>query len=159
MFEEISGLPLHPLAVHGAVVLVPLLVLASLGFALVPRFRARVGWLAALLSVIAPLAAVMSKLSGDAFQQRRGLPLTGQLADHQDYGTITMWVTIALGVLTLLLVWARGQAGQATGWGWLTGGLTGLVVLAAGAAAVYVVLTGDLGSRIVWEPIWNPVTG
>jgi hypothetical protein len=159
VFEEISGLPLHPLAVHGAVVLVPLLVLASLGYALVPRFRARVGWVAVLLSVVAPAAAAVSKLSGDAFQRRLGLPLAGQLADHHDYGTVTMWVTIALGVLTLLLVWFRGRAGQETGWGWLTATLTGLVVLAAGAAAVFVVLAGDLGSRIVWEPIWTQVTG
>jgi hypothetical protein len=34
-----------------------------------------------------------------------------------------------------------------------------LVVLAAGAAAGYVILTGDLGSRMVWEPRWQQVTG
>lgn len=111
MFEEISGLPLHPLAVHGAIVLVPLLVLASLAYALIPQLRTRVGWVAVLLSVAAPVAAVVAKLSGEAFQQRRALPLAGQLADHRDYGTFTMWLTIALGVLTLVLVWVRSRGG------------------------------------------------
>lgn len=159
MFEEFLGLPLHPLAVHGAVVLVPLLALASLAYALVPRLRARVGWVAVLLSVAAPLAAVTAKLSGEAFQQRRGLPLAGELADHRGLGTTTMWLTIALGVLTLVLVWVRRWDLGSTVRAWLTGGLTVLVVLAAGAAAVYVVRTGDLGSRIVWEPIWAPISG
>lgn len=159
MFEEILGLPLHPLAVHAAVVLVPLLALASLAYALVPRLRAPVGWVAVLLSVAAPLAAVTAKLSGEGFQQRRGLPLVGELADHRTLGTTTMWLTIALGVLTLVLYGVRRWDSGSTVRAWLTGGLTVLVVLAAGAAAVYVVRTGDLGSRIVWEPIWGPVSG
>lgn len=159
MFEEILGLPLHPLAVHGAVVLVPLLALASVAYALVPKLRVRVGWVAVLLSVVAPLAAVTAKLSGEAFQQRRGLPLVGELADHRNLGTTTMWLTIALGVLTLVLVWVRRWGVGSTVRAWLHGGLTVLVVLAAGATAVYAVRTGDLGSRIVWEPIWAPVSG
>lgn len=159
MFDEISGLPLHPLAVHGAVVLVPLLVLASLAYALVPRFRPQVGWLAVLLSVVAPIVAVVAVQSGQAFQERRALPLSGDLADHSNLGTITMWVTIALGVLTLVLAWVRSRAGGSAGWRWLTWGLTGLVVVAAGVALVYIFLTGDLGSRIVWEAVWDAVPG
>lgn len=160
MFEEIVGLPLHPLAVHGAVVLVPLLALAALAYALVPRLRTRVGWAAVLLAVAAPLAAVTAKLSGEAFQERRGLPVVGELADHRNLGTTTMWLTIALGVLTLgLYAVKRWGGGPAAVRAWLSGGLTVLVVLAAGAAAVFVVRTGDLGSRIVWEPIWAPISG
>jgi len=32
-------------------------------------------------------------------------------------------------------------------------------VLAAGVAAVYVFRAGDLGSRMVWEPRWEQVSG
>lgn len=159
MFEEIAGLPLHPLAVHGAVVLVPLLALAALAYALVPRFRPRVGWLAVLLSVVAPLTAVVAVQSGTVFQERRGLPLTGDLADHSNYGTLTMWATIVLGALTLILSGVRSRSGAGAGWQWLTWVLTGLVVVAAGVALVYVYLAGDLGSRIVWEDVWGAVPG
>lgn len=159
MFEEIAGLPLHPLVVHGAVVLVPLLVLASLAYSLVPRLRGRVGWLAVGLAVVAPIAAVVAKLSGDALREGLGLPLQGQVADHRGFGTVTMWATIGLGVLTLVLVWVRRTGDGSRVRSWAAGALTVLVVLAAGVAAVYVFRAGDLGSRMVWEPRWEQVSG
>lgn len=155
MFEEFLGLPLHPLAVHAAVVFVPLLAVAALAYALVPGLRARLGWLVALLAVIAPISAVVARLSGVEFQERRGLPLEGDLANHENYGTITMWLAIALGVVALALVWARRAGGDSKAKMWLAGGLTVLVAVGAVAAAVYVVLAGDLGSRIVWEELWR----
>jgi uncharacterized membrane protein len=151
VFEEINGLPLHPLAVHAAVVFVPLLVLASLAYALVPRWRARVGWVATLLAVVAPIAAVVARQSGGAFAEGQGLPVVGDLADHQRYGTYTMWASIALGVLTLALVLVRRSSGGTAARSWLTGALSVLVVIAAVVSAIYVFLSGDLGSRIVWE--------
>lgn len=157
MFEEFSGLPLHPLVVHAAVVFVPLLVVVSLAYALVPRWRSRLGWLAVALAVIAPLSAVVTRQSGNALADRLyGGTIQGDLANHQNYGTMTMWVSIALGVLTLALVWLRRSSSVP---GWLTIALTVLVVVAAGAAITYVVLAGDLGSRIHWEPVWQSVSG
>jgi uncharacterized membrane protein len=154
VFEEFAGLPLHPLAVHFAVVLVPLLVLTSLAYALVPRFRSRVGWAAVLLAVAAPIAAVVARMSGNAFADRRELPVEGDLANHQEYGTFTMWASLALGVLTLVLVLVRRASSGFAAQPWVAGALTVLVVIAAGVSAVYVFLTGDLGSRIVWEGVW-----
>jgi uncharacterized membrane protein len=152
VFEGILGLPLHPLAVHAAVIFVPLLVVASLVYALVPSWRSRVGWAVVGLAVLAPITTVVARQSGQAFAGRLTLPVEGDLADHQSYGTFTMWITIALGVLALALVWVRRAA---AGRAWLTGALTVLVVAAAVAAGVYVILTGDLGSRIVWEETWQ----
>jgi uncharacterized membrane protein len=103
VFEEFLGLPLHPLAVHAAVVFVPLLALASLVYALVPRLRARVGWVAVLLAIAAPVSAVVARQSGEAFAERRTLPIEGDLANHHEYGTLTMWASLALGVLTVAL--------------------------------------------------------
>ncbi|HEY8473102.1 MAG TPA: DUF2231 domain-containing protein [Natronosporangium sp.] len=157
MFEEFSGLPLHPLVVHAAVVFVPLLVLVALGYALVPRWRAKLGWLAVGLAVIAPLSALVARQSGNALADRLYAGnVQGDLANHQDYGSITMWVSIALGVLTLLLVWLRRSASVPS---WLTIAVTVLVVVAAGTAVTYVFLAGDLGSRIHWEPVWQSTTG
>lgn len=148
------GLPLHPLAVHAVVVFVPLLALASLAYALVPRLRARVGWVATLLAVVAPISAVVARQSGEGFAERRTLPIEGDLANHEGYGTFTMWASLALGVLTLALVWVRRAGSGSTARTWVAGALTGLVVLAAVASTVFVALAGDLGSRIVWEGVW-----
>ena len=39
IFDTIAGLPLHPLIVHGAVVLLPLSALGLLGVIFLPRLR------------------------------------------------------------------------------------------------------------------------
>lgn len=156
MFEEIAGLPLHPLAVHAAVVFVPLLALAALGYALVPPVRARLEWVAVALAVLAPVSAVAALLSGNAFAQRRGLPLDGALADHRELGQVTMWAAVALGVATLALVVFR-RRGDSRLRTWVVGVLTVLVVLAAATAGVSAVLSGDSGARMVWEPVWQLV--
>lgn len=154
MFEEIAGLPLHPLAVHAAVVFVPSLALVALVYALVARWRSRVAWAAVVLSVVAPLSAVTAVLSGDAFQRRRGLPLEGVLADHRLYGQVTMWVTVGLGVATLLLVLLT-RLGRAAVPAWVPGVLAVVVALGALAALGSAVLAGDSGARQVWEQLWQ----
>jgi hypothetical protein len=158
VFEEIAGLPLHPLTVHAAVVFVPLLALVAVTYALVARWQARLAWAAVALSVIAPVSTVVAVLSGDAFQQRRQLPLEGDayaelLADHRLYGQVTMWTTLVLGAATLVLVWWKRLAGAAPTW--MRVALTVVVVAAGVVALVAVVLTGDSGARHVWEQLWG----
>lgn len=159
MFERIDGLPLHPLVVHAAVVLIPFLVLAAVVFALVPQLRARVGWAVAALAVAAPLAALFAKLSGDAFRQRlidknilgpNSQQLLNRVNHHRSLGNNTLWFTIALGVMTLLLVFMTSRRAPAIPrWGTL---VLGVIVLGlAVASGYYVFWTGDYGARAVWE--------
>jgi len=70
VFEEFNGIPMHPLLVHAAVVFVPLLGLAAIGYAFVPLIRPHLRWILAGLAVVAPGAALFAKLSGDAFFSR-----------------------------------------------------------------------------------------
>lgn len=151
MFEDFAGLPMHTLAVHAAVVFVPLLALAAGAYVLVPKLRPRLGWVAALLAVVAPAAAVVARLSGDAFLQRRGFPREGLVGDHATYGEQAMWATLALGVLTLTLLTVgrpdRRRVPRRV--------IGTLVVVAAVAAVVLVVLAGDAGARSVWESQWQ----
>jgi hypothetical protein len=164
MFEEIAGLPLHPLAVHAPVVLVPLLVLAALAYALLPRLRPSLALGVAVLAVLAPLAAVVTKLSGDAFRQRKielgqaPEPILAVIDNHRTFGTWTMWASIALGVVVLALVAVRrgrrggdGDAAAARPAGWVTVALTVLLLLASAAALYYVFRAGDSGARMIWE--------
>jgi hypothetical protein len=145
------GLPLHPLVIHAAVLAVPLLALAGIAYALVPRLRDRVGWLAALLALVAPLTALVSKLSGDAFRariQHKNLAspaIFAKIDAHRTLGTLTLYWTIALAVVVLALVLLRNQSRAVS---------LVLIVLTVGLGLVsvwYVYRTGDAGAKIVWS--------
>lgn len=157
MFDEILGLPSHPLLVHAAVVFVPLLVAAGVAYALVPFVRRWIAWAVVGLAVVAPFAAWFATLSGNAFRNR----LAGQgmaaetlakIDEHQDFGDRTLWATVALAVVAVLLValqrlWSTGT-GSAKRWVTI---LVSAGVLALSAVSLYYVYkTGDSGARIVW---------
>jgi hypothetical protein len=142
--------------VHAVVVLVPLLVIGVLAYVLVPRLRQRLGWVVALLAIAAPLAALLAKLSGDAFRARlikRNLTsaeILVKISQHQSYGQVLLYVTAALGVLTLLVVYlATWRAADVPVWGSVT--LNVAVVALALVCAFYAFRTGDTGAKIVWQ--------
>jgi hypothetical protein len=151
VFDQISGLPVHVLVVHAAVVFVPLLALAAAVYALVPRLRSRVGWVAALLAVAAPGAAFVAFMSGREFKDRKygGVPadaLTG-VNTHQHNGTVTFWLTLALGVVAALLVFSTSRnprLPRPTVWAMVV-----IVLGLAAATGYYVFLAGDTGARLV----------
>lgn len=157
MFREIMGLPAHALLVHAAVAAVPLLVLAAIAYALVPRFRSRVGWLAGVLAVGAPVAVFLAKESGEELQQvlaEKGYPATvlDQVAEHQEYAESLYWWTLGLAAATLLLLAAtHPRARSVPPWlGWL---LAAAVVVLGVLSATYVYLTGDSGAQAVWRGV------
>ena len=55
MFDEISGLPAHPLLVHAAVIFIPLQVLAGIAYAVVPFTRKYAWWTVLALAVVGQL--------------------------------------------------------------------------------------------------------
>jgi uncharacterized membrane protein YkvA (DUF1232 family) len=164
LFEEFMGIPAHPLLIHAAVVFVPLLALATVGYAVLPILRPHLRLVLAVLGVVGPIAALLARLSGDAFFERmreRGrvtedfIPV---IERHQGYGENTMWAAIALGVVTLALVYFVAPTGAAPRYAGGSGGtravsvvLAVLSVLAAAVALYYVVRTGDSGAKAVWE--------
>lgn len=153
MFAEFLDLPLHPLAVHAPVVLVPLLLLAALAYALVPKVRTYVGWLAALLAVAAPISAVLAKLSGDEYRATlygpQVLPVDHAVEVHSRFGNSLMWSSLGLGVVTLGLYLLRRRADTVTGARrvaiWV---VTGLVVVLAAATAYYTFRVGHSGAEM-----------
>ncbi|RAO27782.1 hypothetical protein PSN13_05670 [Micromonospora saelicesensis] len=166
MFEEFMGIPAHPLLLHAAVAFVPLLALLTVGYAFVPPIRPHTRWVLALLAVGAPVAALLTKLSGDAFLERmraanRVTPeFLPKLEAHQEFGDITLYASIGLGVVALALVrlvppraadadadaGADGRPGRP-----LTLALQVLSLVAAAVTVYYVVRTGDSGAKAVWE--------
>ena len=111
MFTTILGIPAHPLLIHFAVVFVPLLIAAAVVYALWPAARNRLDWALARLAIVAPIAAWFAQISGQNFKQRlidRKLMSPQNLvkiAQHQSYGTKTLWWTIALAVVALAMLY------------------------------------------------------
>jgi lysozyme family protein len=111
VFEEISGLPAHALLIHAAVVFIPLLAVAAVGYAVVPRLRPRIWWAVGLLALAGGVCAVVARQSGEAFRARlvqRHLAspqILDALRGHEHFGTMTMWFTLALAVVTLIGLW------------------------------------------------------
>jgi len=160
VFKRFLGIPLHPLAVHAPVVLVPLLILCALTYALVPRVRKQVGWLAVALAVVAPLAVFLAKKSGEAFRnikvdqaREAGIALSNLSAinKHASYGDALLWSSISLGVLVLAYAWIlRRSAGSAPST-MLNVAFSVLVVAASAASAYYIFRSGDSGAHMVWQ--------
>ena len=155
MFDRIGGLPVHALILHAAVVFIPLLALGAIAYAVMPRWRPRIGWAVVILAIAAPLIAFVTRESGLKLYNRvlaRGVSATGGqiLARHMHYGTMTMWFTIALGVVTLVAaaVTLRRLANPLPRIADLGLGLI-MIVLAA-ISGYYVYRTGDSGATAVW---------
>ncbi|MGW0431477.1 DUF2231 domain-containing protein [Micromonospora sp. NPDC003197] len=159
MFKEIMGIPAHALLVHAAVVFVPLLVLFAIGYAVLPRLRARIGWVAAILAVVAPISALVAKISGGELQQalvEKGYPpsILDQVTEHQEYGDLMFWYALGLAVATGLLIFvASGHSRARALPTWVSLVLAGIVVVLGVLTAVYVYLTGDSGAQAVWQGV------
>ncbi|WP_026927272.1 DUF2231 domain-containing protein [Granulicoccus phenolivorans] len=144
---HILGLPLHPLIVHAAVILIPLAAVGALLMVFSTRLRERYGWLTVLVAVGATLAAGAAALTGPLLAAELGLTGSPRVAGHQFLGQLTPWPVL---VLTLALAGFRyltGRTSARTPAVLITGIVTGL---AAVAALVLVGLTGHAGATAVW---------
>ncbi len=162
---EFNGLPLHPLVVHAVVILGPLAAVTALAYAVVPRWRWLLRWPMVFLAAVTAGATYVAKIAGeDLFDDRfLGLdegPLADQIALHEERGELLVWFALGFLVLALLAAWTLGgPSALASGKGARDSkGAASVVVavlVAAGAVALVVMifLTGDAGSRAVWEQV------
>jgi len=147
-----DGLPLHPLMVHAAVVLLAINGLALLGSIAVPPLRAWLGWALPLLGVVTAGTTWLTKMAGENLLGNR--QPAGALADHTHWGGWAGVVAIVLGVTTVVywMVMSPRLGGHVT---WLSARPTRILVslLAAGAAIAALVvdfLAGHSGATSVW---------
>ncbi len=153
MFDQINGLPVHVLVVHAAVVFVPLLALGAVVYALVPRWRSRVGWAVVLLGLAAPVVTFVATKSGEKLEGRllqQGVSGRGAeiISDHAGYGDLTLYFALALGVVSLIMVFmtSRGRSLPRVA----DIGLAVVMVVLAALSGYYVFRTGDSGATAVW---------
>ncbi len=157
MFDTVGPLPMHPLAIHAAVIGIPLTLLLALLFAF-PRTRNWARWPMALAAVGAAGATFVAKESGEALQRNRGIrpgnPVGDLIAQHSalaDQLALMMMVAAAIGVVAALASRRSARAGGSRRA--LANVVLPIAMVAVTALAmVWVVRVGDLGARAVWNP-------
>ncbi|MFF0312500.1 hypothetical protein ACFYSC_34155 [Streptosporangium sp. NPDC004379] len=179
MFDEILGLPAHPLLVHAAVIAVPVLAVLAVVYGLAPRTRTALGWAVAALAVIAPAAAFVAKESGESLEHRRFASATGPLAqriaEHEEFADPLLIAAFALGALSLVLLYlvrrggnagdgghrngdgngngngdGNGDGGHRVGGRAVTTSVAVLTAVVAVVAGYYAVRAGHSGAVAVW---------
>ncbi len=148
ILDSVAGLPMHPLIVHGAVVLVPLAALGLMLMAVRSAFSRRFGVLVVIVAGAAALASVAAKLSGEEFAERVGTPEV-----HAELGDVMPLVAIGLFVLGLVF-WLvdRGIPGNKPRPGWLI--VYAIVLFAASVFAIYwTIRVGHSGAEAVWSDV------
>ncbi|MBK8867855.1 MAG: hypothetical protein KBF43_04905 [Dermatophilaceae bacterium] len=140
MFDRILGLPMHPLVVHGIVVLLPLMACVTILMAIRPKLRDRWGWWIVGANVAVLGLSVVVKESGEALLHRMaGL----QIDDHEKLGSVLPLTALVLtGASVLVVLTTRYPRYRLAA--------TVVTVLAAGLAIVWTVLTGHSGAQAVW---------
>lgn len=153
MLNMIDGMPLHPLVVHGVVVLFPLAILGTILIAARPAWRTKYGILVVLFTAAATVLVPIAARSGSELAEQLGEPVV-----HAELGGQLIWFAIPMLVLNLALVWLARRKGPDETSDAPRKGVSGpvvtvvavLSVLAALATGVQVVRVGDSGARAVW---------
>lgn len=164
MFDTFNGLPLHPLVVHGVVVLLPLTIFGTIAIALRPRWRTRYGFLVVAAALVATILVPVSTSSGESLEER-----VGDAGEHAELGEQLLWFAIALLIAVAALVVMQWRAERALTSqspqrsnvnddqsGAERAGLNivtisaAVAVVAALACGVQVYRVGDSGARAAW---------
>jgi hypothetical protein len=144
-FGMLLGLPLHPLLVHSAVVLVPLVAVGALVMSYLPSFSRRHGKLILILALIAQASVFLAKMSGEAFAEI----LDKNVEKHAELGEIAPLVTIPMVVL-IYLRWRMDRAGSSIGNAAVRRLTSVALVVASLASCVMIFLVGHSGASSVW---------
>jgi Cytochrome b involved in lipid metabolism len=145
--QFLGGLPLHPLVVHFAVVLLPVAALGLLLLVLFAKLADRFGSLTLLVLAVGTAAAFVAKESGEDLAAIIGRP-----SEHATWGALLPWVAVALWVVALtwfLLHRADRRAGR--GRSAATIGTALLTAALALATIAFSILVGHTGATAVWS--------
>ena len=145
--DSVFGLPVHALVVH-FVALVPIIAIAAALMAVRPAFSRRFGVAVVVFTIIAFIASVISRLSGEQLASRIGYP-----DPHTELGNV---LPIFIGVFALLLIifWLfdRGIPGNRRRPMWLRI-LAVAVVIAAILALWWTIRVGHSGAEATWKAV------
>lgn len=142
-FDTIGGLPLHPLTVHAASVLIPLSAIALVLLVFVPKWRKAYLPLTVGALAVSVGLAFAAKQSGEALAARVGNP-----ADHQELGDLLLPASIGLFFLGLAFFFFTRKETKTPKWTLQVAG--GLSTAAVAGVVVLSVLVGHSGAEATW---------
>jgi hypothetical protein len=143
VFDLALGLPLHPLVVHAAVILIPMAALAAIAAAIRPAISRKYGAVIIGIAVIGQLSSFLAKATGQEFVERLGIDIERHVSFGEN-APLTSLPLLALVVLLYRVDKKRSSKGQRKI-------IATLTVLAAIFAAGYMALTGHSGAEAVWS--------
>lgn len=152
-----NGIPLHPLVVHFAVVLIPLAAIATIAAAFHEPTRRRLGGWLAVLGVVSAGAGVIAASFGERLLESHPA-MEATIGNHAELGDIARVIGAGLGLLAVVLwlitddafgpkIAAKLPFLRA---GWVLPALRVAVVAVAAGAMVSIVLAGHTGAQAVW---------
>lgn len=159
MPESVLGLPIHPLAVHGVVVLVPLTAVLTVIIGVSQERRQRYGVLTWLLATVALVTTWVAKQSGEVLDDvLYPSVVPPSVSDHTSLGESTPWFALALwlAVTALLLIDYDRRRRDTVGSPVLPTVVAVVAVLVAMGATGQVALTGWTGAESRWSVTIEP---
>ena len=140
-FDTIGGLPLHPLAVHGAAVLIPLSAVALVLLVFVAKWRKAYLPLTIGALGVSVVLAFVAKQSGEALAARVGNP-----GEHQELGDLLLPASIGLFLLGLAFFFLN----KSTKPKWILQLAGALSTVAVVGVVILSVMVGHSGAEATW---------
>ena len=147
LFDTIDGLPIHPLAVHGAVVLLPLAAIALAMLIFVPKWRKAYLPLTVGALAVSTALAYVAKESGEALAERIGEPQT-----HADLGEILFPAAAGLTALALAFYFLQRKDRPK----WQIQGVAAAVLVGIISVSTLTYFVGHTGAQATWANRISP---
>lgn len=148
LLYTISGLPVHALVVHFAVVVLPVAATALIALIYIGKIRQKYSFVTTIGIILGSASVLIAKQSGEALSEKIGLPV-----QHSDYGSLLTYCAFVFMVLTIF--WYRSPKGKNSSSVTPLGHLT---ALAAVVVLALTFLTGHTGAQAVWETRLQKIT-
>jgi hypothetical protein len=157
--NNISGLPSHPLFIHAAIVLIPLLAVITVVLVVRSSWRAKWGipvTIANLLSL--GYLSVLVMESGEHLAQK--LKMGKAIQEHEELAEMTrlMLAVMFLGLLSLVIVdrlrAKLSTAGTAPSWAKPVASVaSAATIIVAVLMVIWMFRTGHEGARVTWKQV------
>jgi uncharacterized membrane protein len=158
--DSISGVPLHPLVVHVAVILVPLAAIALILLGWKSEWRHHYALPIALLAIGGAVAAIIAASTGEGIEAtvREAAGSRVRFGEHPEQGdTARLFAVIfAMGATALWIVETWREQLQFKAWS-ATAAYVGSSVVGVIAIAT-MVIAGHSGAALVWKDVGNFVS-
>ena len=141
LLDTFGGLPVHPLAVHGAVVLLPLSALALAMLIFVPKWRKSFFPLTLIGLSLSTVFTYIAKESGEALGERVGEPQT-----HEALGTILFPASVGLLALGVTFYFLQRKDRPK----WQLQAAAGLALVGIISVSTLTYFVGHSGAEATW---------